>query len=212
MRIIYEGIRRHWSEVHNRKARYRSVKSRPFFRRRDQAIVTVQVSAGLRPGETFALMVQDYDREKRRIFVDKGKTRYVPVTDGLAKVLDEWLDSRPVNALTCYLFVSDRGTQLHLDSWGHQFQRYVEFCRSEGHALPRITLYSLRHIAGTALAMGSDKPGGAPKVDAVYLHPQGGPAHFGGVAFLFRLESVEAPKVLAVQTLGAAAVAGCRSG
>lgn len=159
VRIVYDTIARHWSEIHNQKARYRSAKSRTFFRRRDQAIVGVQVSVGLRPGETFALTLADYDIKERSLFIRNSKTRkqrYVPVTDHLAKILDEWLQSRPINAPTDFLFVTDRGTQLHLDSWGHQFQRYLEFARSEGHGLPRITLYSLRHVAGTAIAEGSD--------------------------------------------------------
>ncbi len=159
VRIVYDAIARHWSEIHNRKSRYRSAKSRTFFRRRDQAIVAVQVSVGLRPGETFSLELSHYNQDERSLFVANSKTRkqrYVPVTDKLAEIIDEYLESRPVNAPTDFLFVTDRGTQLHLDSWGHQFQRYLEFARSEGHVLPRITLYSLRHVAGSAIASGSD--------------------------------------------------------
>ena len=52
----------------------------------------------------------------------------------------------------------------------------------------------------------ADEPGGAPKVDAVHIHPQSRPAHFGGVAFLLGLMGVVAPTVLAMQALGAASV------
>lgn len=97
--------------------------------------------------------------QERSIFVSHSKTRkqrYVPVTDKLAEILDEWLVSRPLICPTDYLFVTDRRGQLHLDSWGHQFQGYVNFARAQGHTLPRITLYSLRHVAGSAIATGSD--------------------------------------------------------
>ena len=159
VRVIFDSIDRYWSEVYNRKARYRAAKSRTFFRRRDRAIVAVQTSVGLRPGETFSLELLHYNQDERHLFVQNSKSRkqrYVPVTDKLAAILDEYLESRPVNSPTNFLFVTDRGTQLHLDSWGHQFQRYLTFARSDGHALPRITLYSLRHVAGTAIAEGSD--------------------------------------------------------
>lgn len=159
IRIIFDAIELHWSEVHNRKARYRAAKSRTFFKRRDRAIVAVQASVGLRPGETFSLKLKDYDETARHIFVEHSKTRkqrYVPVTNQLADFLTEWLVSRPVNAPTDYLFVTDRGEQLHLDSWGHQFQNYISFARAQGHSLPRITLYSLRHVAGSEIAGGSD--------------------------------------------------------
>lgn len=159
VRVIFDTIDQHWSTVHNRKARYRSAKSRTFFRRRDTAIVAVQASVGLRPGETFSLTLADYDMQERHLFVRHSKNRkqrYVPVTEKLAEILKEWLKSRPANAPTDYLFITDRGGQLHLDSWGHQFQRYLTFARDQGHALPRITLYSLRHVAGSAIASGSD--------------------------------------------------------
>ena len=156
--VIFEAVHEHWSVARNPLARFRNAAARTFFSRRDRAILAVQASVGLRPGETFALTLTDYNIEERTLHVRHSKTyrsRYVPVTDRLAGFLDEWLAARPTASPSDYLFVTDCGGPLHLDSWGHQFQRYLSFARGQGHDLPRITLYSLRHVAGTSLALGA---------------------------------------------------------
>lgn len=153
--VILAAIPEHWSVAQNPHSRFRNAAARTFFSRRDQAIVGVQVSAGLRISETFGLRLQDFSAEHGTLTVAQsksGKPRAVPVGESLARLLAEWLRVRPQASETDFLFVTEYGGQLHRDSWGHQFQRYLTFARGQGHALPRITLHSLRHLAGTAMA------------------------------------------------------------
>ena len=153
--VILAAIPQHWSVVSNPQSRFRNAAARTFFGYRDRAIVGVQVSTGLRISETFGLRLRDYSVEHATLTVAQsksGRPRAVPVGDSLARLLAEWLSVRPQASPTDFLFVTEYGGQLHRDSWGHQFQRYLEFARSQGHALPRITLHSLRHLAGTAMA------------------------------------------------------------
>jgi site-specific recombinase XerD len=153
--IILAAIPQHWSATQNPLSRFRNATARTFFSRRDQAIVGVQVSTGLRISETFGLRLQDYSLEQKTLTVTQsksGRPRAVPVGVPLAQMLTDWLRVRPQASPSGFLFVSEFGTQLHRESWGHQFQRYLKFARGQGHALPRITLHSLRHLAATAMA------------------------------------------------------------
>ena len=154
--VILAAIPEHWSVAENPHSRFRNAAARTFFSRRDQAIVGVQVSTGLRISETFGLRLQDYSAEQR---TPDGHPVQVRPAARRSRRRRRWpgfwrtgcaCARRP--ARRDFLFVSEFGTQLHRDSWGHQFQRYLEFARSQGHALPRITLHSLRHLAGTAMA------------------------------------------------------------
>lgn len=152
---ILAAIPQHWSAAQNPRSRFRNMTARTFFSRRDQAIVAVQVSTGLHISETFGLRLQDYSLEQKTLTVTQsksGRPRAVPVGAPLARMLTDWLRVRPQASPSDFLFVSEFGTQLHRESWGHQFQRYLTFARGQGHALPRITLHSLRHLAGTAMA------------------------------------------------------------
>ncbi len=153
--IILGAIPDCWSAAQNPRSRFRNATARTFFSRRDQAIVAVQVSTGLRISETLGLRLQDYSAEHACLTVThskSGKPRAVPVGASLTPLLEEWLRVRPKASPSEFLFVSEFGSQLHRDPWGHQFQRYLEFARAQGHDLPRITLHSLRHLAGTAMA------------------------------------------------------------
>ncbi len=153
--VILAAIPQHWSVAENPHSRFRNAAARTFFARRDQAIVGVQVSTGLRISETFGLRLCDYSAERGCLTVAQsksGRPRAVPVGESLTKLLADWLRVRPKASPSDFLFVTEYGDQLHRDSWGHQFQRYLTFARAQGHALPRITLHSLRHLAGTAMA------------------------------------------------------------
>ena len=153
--IILDTIPQHWSAAQNPLSRFRNASARTFFSRRDQAIVAVQVSTGLRISETLGLRLDDYSAEQKTLTVThskSGRPRAVPVGTHLAPLLVSWLRVRPKASPSDFLFVTDYGTQLHRESWGHQFQRYLAFARAQGHSLPRITLHSLRHLAGTAMA------------------------------------------------------------
>lgn len=152
---ILAAIPVHWSVAENPHSRFRNPAARTFFCRRDQAVVALQVSTGLRISETFALRLRDYSAEQKTLTVTHSKTgrpRAVPVGAALAPFLDDWLRERPAAASTDFLFVTEYGLQLQGGAWGRQFQRYIAFARSRGHVLPHITLHSLRHLAGTAMA------------------------------------------------------------
>ena len=156
--VILSSIEQHWSVARNPASRFRNRDARTFFRARDQAIVAVQLSVGLRISETLGLRLGDYSQERRELNVTHSKTgapRAVPVTPALAPYLAGWLRTRPAASPSDFLFVTEFGSQLHGCPWSKQFQRYLTFARSEAggsHALPRVTLSSLRHIAATALA------------------------------------------------------------
>lgn len=153
--IILDAIPQHWSAAQNPLSRFRNASARTFFSRRDQAIVAVQVSTGLCISETLGLRLDDYSAEQKTLTVThskSGRPRAVPVGAHLAPLLGSWLRVRPKASPSDFLFVTDYGTPLHRESWGHQFQRYLAFAQDQGHSLPRITLHSLRHLAGTAMA------------------------------------------------------------
>lgn len=155
---VMAAIKAHWSVAQNPDSRFRNMDARTFFRARDQAIFAVQVSVGLRISETLGLLLSDYSLDRRELLIRHSKTgtaRAVPVSASLAPYLATWLALRPRSSSTEFLFVSEFGTQLHGPPWSRAFQRYIAFARSEkggGHALPRITLSSIRHIPATAMA------------------------------------------------------------
>ena len=152
---ILSAVPDHWSVAENPHSRFRNAAARTFFTRRDQAVVALQVSTGLRISETFALRLHDYSPEQQTLTVTHSKTgrpRTVPVGAALAPFLADWLRERPPASPTDFLFVTEYGLQLHGLAWSRQFQRYIAFARGRGHALPHITLHSLRHLAGTAMA------------------------------------------------------------
>lgn len=115
----------------------------------------MQISTGLRISETLALRLVDMSAEPKTLTVTHSKTgkpRAVPVGGSLSALLQAWRRVRPKASPTEFLFVTEFGTQLHWDAWGHSFRRYLTFARTQGHPLPRISLHSLRHVAGTAMA------------------------------------------------------------
>ena len=130
-------------------------RSHRFFRLRMKVILAIAMSTGLRLGETLGLRLVHYDKQKKLLYAVDTKTgdnRDVPVGPDLAKALRDWLEVRPGNSPTDYLVVTETGTQLATRACTRQYQRYLEFGRSRGVELPRLTMHSWRHVAINAMA------------------------------------------------------------
>ncbi len=83
---------------------------------RDQAILELFYSSGLRLSELLNLQIHDYDRSDFTVRVlGKGnKERILPVGRLAQQALQAWLDQRDqFGTANDYLFVSQRGTRLH---------------------------------------------------------------------------------------------------
>ncbi|MGJ8525763.1 Tyrosine recombinase XerC [Halomonadaceae bacterium LMG 33818] len=81
---------------------------------RDQAIIELLYSSGLRLSELVGLNLQDYDGQRVRVMGKGGKPRQVPVGSRAQEALLQWTVSRAVLASQgeTALFVGQRGTRL----------------------------------------------------------------------------------------------------
>ncbi|MDR1051032.1 MAG: tyrosine recombinase XerC [Deltaproteobacteria bacterium] len=124
---------------------------------RNQAILELGYSSGLRVGELVGLDVRDLDLDEARVLVRRGKggkDRLVPVGDPAVRSLGEWLKIRPLHAASSgpvpneALFVGRRGARLH----EREARRILERRLGEvGLAPNQISPHGLRHSFATHL-------------------------------------------------------------
>ncbi|HSP15374.1 MAG TPA: tyrosine-type recombinase/integrase [Thermoanaerobaculia bacterium] len=132
-------------------------RNRYFCAVRDNVILELLFSTGIRIGELVALNVSDVDLEKRQIQITGRATRGRVVTltaDVVTTALLQYLDLRAERNLeTPALFVGRSGTRLTIYSIENIFKKHVRLAEIKRH----ITPHSLRHtMAAMLVSSGTD--------------------------------------------------------
>ena len=132
-------------------------RNRYFCAVRDNVILELLFSTGIRIGELVALNVGDVDLERRQIQITGRATRGRLVTlstDGVADALRQYLELRAERSLsTPALFVGRSGTRLTIYSIENIFKKHVRLAQIKRH----ITPHSLRHtMAAMLVSSGTD--------------------------------------------------------
>lgn len=132
-------------------------RNRYFCAVRDNVILELLFSTGIRIGELVALNVTDVDVEKRQIQITGRATRGRAVTlssDSLIDTLRNYIDlrgERPVS--TPALFIGRSGTRLTIYSIENIFKKHVRLAEIKRHVTP----HSLRHtMAAMLVSSGAD--------------------------------------------------------
>jgi len=124
---------------------------------RDNVILELLFSTGIRIGELVALNVQDVDLQSRQIHITGRATRGREVTvssNEMAEGLQTYLDLRAERELeTGALFVGRSGTRLTIYSIENIFKKHVRLAEIKRH----ITPHALRHtMAAMLVSSGAD--------------------------------------------------------
>lgn len=131
-------------------AAYLSREKNAFLHRRDTAIIVFAARTGERPGEIFRTALSDYQPDEGRVAIRVAKDReprFVPIYGDVIAVINDWLKVRPKDCPSDYLFVSDRGLQMSVNTWAKEFKKYAVAA-----GMAEITPRSLRHFSLTLMA------------------------------------------------------------
>jgi site-specific recombinase XerD len=131
-------------------------RNRYFCAIRDNVILELLFSTGIRIGELVALNVGDADLAARQIQITGRATRgrVVPVSDAVAEALLNYLGFRGDRMLdTTALFVGRSGTRLTIYSIENIFKKHVRLAEIKRHVTP----HALRHtMAAMLVSSGAD--------------------------------------------------------
>jgi integrase/recombinase XerD len=131
-------------------------RNRYFCAVRDNVILELLFSTGIRIGELVALNVGDADLAARQIQITGRATRgrIVPVSDAVAETLVNYLGFRDDRMLdTAALFVGRSGTRLTIYSIENIFKKHVRLAEIKRHVTP----HALRHtMAAMLVSSGAD--------------------------------------------------------
>ena len=127
-------------------------------RKRDQVILVLLYSCGLRRNEAISLKIKDILFDKERIHIRKGKNykeRYVPINQYNLKIIETYIyDFRPLfynHKTTEYLLINYRGNQLLGQSLCNRLTAIIEATQNEQLIEKKITPHILRHSIATHL-------------------------------------------------------------
>jgi integrase/recombinase XerD len=127
-------------------------------RKRDQVILVLLYSCGLRRNEAVSIKIKDILFDKERIHVKKGKNykeRYVPINEYNLKIIEQYIyDFRPLfynHKSTEYLLINYRGDQLLGQSLCNRLTKLAETTENLELIEKKITPHILRHSIATHL-------------------------------------------------------------
>lgn len=132
-------------------------RNRYFCAVRDNVILELLFSTGIRIGELVSLNLGDIDIEKRQIQITGRATRGRSVAvapDGVIEALRQYVELRAERTLsTTALFVGRSGTRLTIYSIENIFKKHVRLAEIKRHVTP----HSLRHtMAAMLVSSGTD--------------------------------------------------------
>lgn len=132
-------------------------RNRYFCAVRDNVILELLFSTGIRIGELVALNVTDVDLERKQIQITGRATRGRAVTltaDAVVEAMAQYLDLRGERTLsTPALFVGRSGTRLTIYSIENIFKKHVRLAEIKRHVTP----HALRHtMAAMLVSSGTD--------------------------------------------------------
>ena len=119
------------------------------FALRNQAILELMYSSGLRRSETVGLNIGDinFTQGTVRVFGKGAKERIVPVTDIALNCISEYLATRTKTSYEDPLFLGSKGTRLS----GEGLAQIVKQSALKANLAHKITPHSLRHSFATHL-------------------------------------------------------------
>jgi integrase/recombinase XerC/integrase/recombinase XerD len=132
-------------------------RNRYFCAVRDNVIIELLFSTGIRIGELVALNVSDVDIDRRQIHITGRATRGREVavaSDAMSEAMSQYVEQRSErNLSTPALFVGRSGTRLTIYSIENIFKKHVRLAEIKRHVTP----HSLRHtMAASLVASGAD--------------------------------------------------------
>lgn len=126
---------------------------------RDAALIAVGYVAGLRRAELAGLQLADYDQEESTLKIAKGKgnkERMVPLADGAADALADWLAVRGPWAGPIFAAI-DKADQIQLGGMTDQAIYYILKRRTNAAGVKAFAPHDLRRtFAGDLLDAGAD--------------------------------------------------------
>lgn len=126
---------------------------------RDAALIAVGYVAGLRRAELAGLQLADYDQEESTLRIAKGKgnkERVVPLADGAADALGDWLAVRGPLAGPIFTAI-DKADQIQLGGMTDQAIYYILKRRTDAAGVKAFAPHDLRRtFAGDLLDAGAD--------------------------------------------------------
>lgn len=115
-----------------------------FTKLRDYTIISVLLATGIRRAEL--LGITSVNRDYIRVTGKGSKTRYVPVSRGLRRVLDKYIAERNKRAVCPYLIVTKAGTRLTNNGLRAVFTR---LSNATGISGKRFSAHTFRHTYAT---------------------------------------------------------------
>jgi integrase/recombinase XerC len=117
--------------------------------RRDQLVMEILYGTGMRLSELIGLKTVDFNRENRtlKVFGKRSKTRIIPITPGLAALIEAYLSDRAIFDGGEVLLLTDRGEKLYPVFVQRLVKRYLSAVSSIDHKSPHL----LRHTYATHL-------------------------------------------------------------
>jgi site-specific recombinase XerD len=161
---------------------FKSIKTDTVIGLRNFTLFNLIYALGLRLGEALRISLEDIDLKKKLLTIHgKGrKTRHIPITKVIEKLLLDWLVARNAlyNAEKCNaLFVSKKGKALSPRMAEQAFKQIVS--QHTGLSINKITPHSLRHafashaVDGNAdlLVLKTIMGHASIKTTEIYIHP-----------------------------------------
>lgn len=151
IRSLLSAPKRQMQELAPDRDQSAGARNRYFCAVRDNLIIELLFSTGIRIGELVALNVDDVDLESRKLKITGRGTRGRVVelsSQVVLEALREYLELRAERELqTAALFVGRSGTRLTIYSIENIFKKYVRFADIRRHVTP----HALRHTMATML-------------------------------------------------------------
>ena len=161
---------------------FKSIKTDNVIGLRNFTLFNLIYALGLRLGEALRISLEDIDLKKKLLTIHgKGrKTRYLPITEILEKLLLNWLVARKAlyNAKrTNALFISKKGNRLSERMAEHVFKQICS--KHTGLSLKKVTPHSLRHAFAShavdddadLLVLKTIMGHASLKTTEIYVHP-----------------------------------------
>jgi len=121
----------------------------PYYKKRDIAIVSLFLSAGLRLSELVNLKLEDVDLKQNSIKIKRkgNKEQIIPLNTEISEILKQYLNSRPKIENDSF-FISKRENGISARSVYHLVKKYL---KKAGINKRKVGVHSLRHTFCTAL-------------------------------------------------------------
>jgi integrase/recombinase XerD len=157
VRALLAAPKEQVAELSNLRDHSAGSRNRYFCAVRDNVILELLFSTGIRIGELVALNVSDVDLDRRQIQITGRATRGRAVTlssDVVLEAMRQYIELRGERTLsTSALFVGRSGTRLTIYSIENIFKKHVRLAEIKRHVTP----HSLRHtMAAMLVSSGTD--------------------------------------------------------